>query len=414
MDYNKIRIQLETKLGDELYDTMEGQILEDIIRNAKIEKYDNEWKYILEGHSFKVTREMAPKLHQIFEEVKANLKFQEAVEFFVSSSSQVNAYSIYRIEDEHPHIVNVNSGLIERLDDQELKFVLGHEIGHLITRNAHILGLIQFVFPDWERVPLILRNKINLWQKVSELTADRFGYLASPNLEKCVSGFFKLSSGLDTSRINFDFAAFLAENDKTLEYFRSENGINLMSHPINPIRIKAIQLFSESELFKTLVKGEALTDSIFEDKIAGLIQLLTVMSSSELDQARRLFIASAGLLMAGIDDKIDDEEIQHIVATLAQFTIFPKEFLTEIANSEKVTELFNQSAHHILNTNPAERYSMMEYCVNMILCDRNIDKEEIEVLFDIGKNFGFSDKEIAQIISTEIQKNFFPDLYSFN
>jgi len=56
MQYDKLRIKLEKQLGEELYQLMQGDVIEEIIREAKIEKMQNAWKSILEGHSFKLTK----------------------------------------------------------------------------------------------------------------------------------------------------------------------------------------------------------------------------------------------------------------------------------------------------------------------------------------------------------------------
>ena len=190
MNYDRIRIELEQKLGDDLYNLMQGEIIEAILKEAKIEKIENEWKFILEGHSFKVNSRMAPRLDRLIGEVLKGLHFNEGIDFYVTNNPELNAFSISRLEEDQAHIVNLNSGLVERLDDDELKFVIGHEIGHLISKNAGIMKLVQFIFPNPAKAPLLITHKITLWKKLSELTADRFGFIASPRLDKCFSGFF--------------------------------------------------------------------------------------------------------------------------------------------------------------------------------------------------------------------------------
>jgi hypothetical protein len=324
MDVAKIRIGFEQSIGKELYTLMDGEILEEIIKKAKIEKIENEWKFILEGHSFRVTKEMMPTLHSVCLEVKAKLEFNEDIDFYINNSPELNAFSISRIENDQPHLISINSGLLERLDDDELKFIIGHEIGHLITHNADISRLISFVFPHDNKIPLIIYHKIRLWEKLSELTADRFGYMASPNLEKCVSCFFKLSSGLDTKSINFDYSAYLTENERILNYFKTEKGTNLLSHPINPMRIKAIELFSKSELYQNIInKQDKEEDKVLEEQIDTLTDILMVLSNSQIDRLRSYFIASAGIIVSGIDKQIDKEEIEKIIYELSYLSIFP-------------------------------------------------------------------------------------------
>ena len=414
MDYEKIRIKLEEDLGNELNRTMHGDIVSNLLKEAKIEKIENEWKFMLEGHSFKVNKSLAPRLASVFEEVQKTLEFEEPIDFYVTNSSQVNAFSISRLEDDDVHIINFNSELVERLDDEELRFVIGHEIGHLISRNAHITKLIQFIFPDPQRMPLILTHKITLWRKLSELTADRYGFIASPSLEKSASGFFKLSSGLNSKRINFDFKAYLEENDKILEFFRQESSTNLLSHPINPIRIKAVQLFSDSATYKSVSESSPVeTDEKLDKEVNDLIEILLTLSSSELDHYRKHFIAAAGIIMSNLDEKMTQPEYENIIKTLSQFTIFPKLFLEEVHKQGKPDEVLANAAQNIVKLNPGERYTLFEFMVGMALTDRQLFKQEISFLYNVGENFfGFPRKEIAQIISNMINQTFMPNIYS--
>jgi Zn-dependent protease with chaperone function len=407
-----IRIPLEKQLSTQLFELIEGDVIEALLKEAKIERFENEWKYLLEGHSFKVTQDMASRLYNLFQEVKKKLEFDEDIDFYVTNNAAVNAFAISSLEEGEANIINVNSGLIERMDDDELRFIIGHEIGHLISKNAQITKVIRFVYPEPDKIPILLYHKVNLWNKLAELTADRYGYIASPKLEKIISNFFKLSSGLDPERIHFDYKAYLAENEAIIEYFKANRGKNVSTHPINPIRIKGLLAFSESETYKRIAKGEELVaeeqlDNILND----LIQILMTLSSSELDYHRGNFMAAAGLLIASADKSMDEDELERIIGTLSSQMIFPQEMLGNIHNSGKVQDIFYGSAGEILKMNPGERYGMFEYLVSIALSDRKIFKEEIDFLYHVGEQFGFTRKEIAQIIANMIQREFVPNVY---
>ncbi|MEI6155570.1 MAG: TerB family tellurite resistance protein, partial [Deltaproteobacteria bacterium] len=254
---------------------------------------------------------------------------------------------------------------------------------------------------------------IQLWLKLAELSADRYGYIASPNLEKCVSGFFKLASGLTAERINFDYTAYLTENERILGFFRDNKAGNLMSHPINPIRIKAIQLFSESETYKAVLENKQLEkDDTLAGQITDLIQILLVLSSSEADYHRKYFIAAAGILIAVVDGNMNEHEFEAILKQLSDFTIFPAGFLQEIMESGKVQEIMETSAKTLLGLNPGDRFPMFEMLMNIVIADKDISREEIAFLYNYGESvFNFSRKEIAQILADGIQKKFMPKIY---
>jgi Zn-dependent protease with chaperone function/uncharacterized tellurite resistance protein B-like protein len=413
MNYDLIRIPLEKELSRQLYDLIEGDIMSSVLKEAKIERFENEWKLILEGHSFKVTKELASGLYDTFQQVKAKLEFTEEIDFYVTNSPEVNAWALSASEEGEANIININSGLIERMDDDELRFIIGHEIGHLISKNANISRLIRFIFPDPDKIPVLLYHKINLWNKLAELTADRYGFIASPKLEKCVSNFFKLSSGLDPARINFDFKAYLEENERIITYFRENRGQNLASHPINPIRIKALVLFNESGLYKSLQYiGPGKEDPALAEKVDELTGILMTLTSSELDTHRINFMAAAGLLIAGADNEITTQELERVMAMISRVMIFPRELVEQIHSSGKVMEIFNSSAQAIISQNPGERYTLFEFMVGVALSDRQIFQQEIDLLYKVGEYFGLTSKEAAQMIAQSIQQEFMPDIYA--
>lgn len=410
MKNNDIRVDLEIELESNLFQTLEGKLVEKIIAEANYEPEENIWKNILEGHSFKVTEKMSPKLFHIFHDVKNKLNYKKNIDFYITNSAELNAFALTRSDDKDTDIININSALISMFDDDELRFVVGHEIGHLITRYARVVRLINFIFPDPEKVPLILAHRIELWQKVSELTADRFGFIASPNVEKCVSGFFKMASGLSTDRIDFDYKAYLIDNEKILDYFTQNR--NMFTHPVNPLRIKAIKLFSESSLYEDFKnEKEFNTDQVLNAEMDKLIDMLQTISTSPMDAFRKQFLASAGLIMANIDKNINDDEYESILESLSNYTVFPHEYLSEICNTS-TEEVFKSSISNIIQQNPAERFQLLQYMANIAMSDNSIFNKEINFLFEVGESLlGLTRREIAQILAATLQQGFIPELY---
>ena len=413
MNHKAIRIPLEIQLGQELYQQIQGKVLESILREAKIEKTENYFKNILQGHSFKVSEKLAPRLYNSFAEVKAKLEFDEPIEFYITNNPELNAFAVSRLEEDESHIININSGLIDKVDDDELKFIVGHEIGHLISNNAIIAQLLNFVFPDQSESPLMMQHKIAVWDKLSELTADRFGFMACGRIDKVLSCFFKMASGLSVERLNFDPKAFSLENEEILKYFKETGSGNLLSHPINPIRIKAVELFETSVLYQNLLSGAELTiDKVLDDQISELIQSLMVISNSPVNYHRTSFIASAGLIVAGIDKAIEPDEYKRIIEELSAFTVFPKQILNQMIEENKIELFFEKSVKALLKINPGEKNMMMEYIINIIIADSVISDSEFEFIFDFGIKLGFERKEIAQIFASSIQEQFMPNIYS--
>ncbi len=411
MNYDLIRLPLEKQLGTELFNTLEGDILNDIMAEGKVEGMAFDYHRMLQGHSFKASAQLAPGLFGIFQEVVETLEFTEPLEFFINNSPELNAFAVASLTPDKPHIINVNSGLIEKLTDRELRFVVGHEVGHLISRNASIATLINFVYPNPGRMPVLLQHKISLWEKMSELTADRFGFIACNDLQATISGFFKIASGLFTERVKLDYQAYLEENERILEVFRENGAGNNLSHPINPIRIKAVQLYAASDLHKSVYE-QAIEDKVLNAGIEELTRALLVLGTSPLDHYRKQFVATAGLILSNVDSEINDEEYETILNTLSNFTIFPLEYLDSIVKSGKIGDLFAESIAKILEINPSDRFAMLNMLISLAHSDRRISRNEIAFMFEVGTQMmGMSRKEIAQLIAENIQQGFNPELF---
>ena len=399
-------LPLEVELSTQIYNALQGNVVEEIIKMAKIPFSDNYYRSMLEGHSFKVEEGTLSRYYNIFNEIKETLQFTEPVDFYITGDPSVNAFAIASQEEGEPNIINVNSSLIQLMTDDELRFVIGHEMGHLINKNATLVKLINFVFPHGATIPITLQYKIRLWQQLSELVADRFGYMAMPNLNVCISAFFKMSSGMDFNKMDMKVEAFLEDNKKRLEYFRNDKGINFATHPINPIRVEALNQFSKSVFFNE--NGTSKED--LENGMNDLIEILLKVRNTELDSNMAKFIATAGLIIANCDENISENEIDLIFSELSVLEIFPKTYLEDIAQSD-VVETFKESIKKLLELNPETREAMLRYLISIALADKDINVKEVELIFNIAAGeLGYSPMETAQIFSQMIQIDFTPSM----
>lgn len=140
-----------------------------------------------------------------------------------------------------------------------------------------------------------------------------------------------------------------------------------------------------------------------------LISILLKVGDSDLDEHTARFIASAGLLVASTDEDINKEEYDKIIQSLAALKIFPKEFLDEIIKGD-VAEIFNESVQKMLEINPGLKEGMLQYMIQIVLSDKIIAKEEVELIYQFGNSIGLSDMEVATAIAESIQQCYVPSL----
>ena len=306
-------LPLERELGKQIYQALQGPVVETILKSAKDGSGDDYWRSRMEGHCMKVEKDILPDLYAMCQEVKERLNFKDAVDFYVTGDSTLNAFSVAAEDEDHPHIVNINSAMFDLMSEEELRFVIGHELGHIMNKDSALKRLIFFVFPpDNTNPPITLQYKIRLHDQLAELVADRYGFLANGNLNACVTAFYKMSSGLDLAKMSVSIDALLSDNRKRLDYFMNGKGLSRHDHPVNPIRVQAINLFATA-------KGE----KELEDGMDELINILLKVGNGPLDEDLSVFIASAGLIVANIDDRVTEKEIEHIIQNLANLQSSP-------------------------------------------------------------------------------------------
>lgn len=395
------QIELEKMLSSQIHDALHGGIVRNILEMSSADQGSDYWKNAMEGHSFKVEKRLMSHLYDLFYDVKERLGFTEDIDFYITGDASVNAFAVASSKKGDPNIINVNSGLIDLMTDDELRFVVGHEIGHLMNKNKELMNLIYFVFPPNVQQPLVLQYKIRLWQQLSELVADRYGYMAIPDLGVCVSAFFKIASGLDLGKIDMQMDMFIEENLKRLDYFKNGQGLSHGSHPVNPVRVQSLNLFATCR-----------SDEELEEKMEEVIQILLKLRNSELDFYTGCFIASAGLMVASADEQITEKEVEQILTHLSSYQMFPRQFLDTICK-ENVQEVFMESVKRILEINPGMRDCLFDYMVGVVLADKMFNENEVGFLFTVGENvFGYTNKEIADRLASAIQSNFVPSFES--
>ena len=393
-------LDLERQLGSQIYTALQGPVVEEVLRKTKISSSDAYWRSNMEGHCLKVQPDLLPDFYALCQEVKERLNFTEPVDFYITGDASVNAFSLAAEDKGEPHIVNVNSALFDLMTQDELRFVIGHELGHLINKDTALSRLINFVFPPNSNVPVSLQYKIRLHAQLAELVADRYGFMATGSMDVCVTAFFKMASGLDLAKMNVSLDALIADNNRRLEYFLKDKGVSRASHPVNPIRVQALNLFANATSEEELQQG-----------MDELISILLKVGDTELDEHLARFIASAGIIVAMADKEVHEEEFNQILDSLASLKIFPRQFLDEVSEGD-VGETFNQAVGGILNLDPSMRRGLLDYMIHITMSDKKIASEEVELLYHFGDNIGFSEKEVAASIAEAIQKSYVPSLES--
>ncbi|MFV2090960.1 MAG: M48 family metallopeptidase, partial [Pseudomonadales bacterium] len=121
--------------------------------------------------SVRLSDAMAPDLHRIARECSTRLELGIELELYVFASPVYNAMC-FKPEDGRLFVMFASS-LLESFDDAELKFVMGHELGHHVYRHHDIP--IGYILRGENRPDPRLALDLFTWSRYAEISADRAG-----------------------------------------------------------------------------------------------------------------------------------------------------------------------------------------------------------------------------------------------
>ena len=188
--------------------------------------------------SMQIKNDLFPKIYQSINEVKEILQLDDIYNFYVNpDNSSANAYCKVMPRSDRADII-FTSRLIELLDVNELKYIVAHEIAH--HQYQH------YLYPNPKDAENHLRyfNLINL-QKNAEISADRLGFTVLGDLEQTMKAMIKISSGLSSEYIKYNFDNFMNQLED-LKKLESNPYLMNSSHPSIFTRAQAVLWFSQS------------------------------------------------------------------------------------------------------------------------------------------------------------------------
>jgi len=161
------------------------------------------WTYVrwhiieLQGSNFKITEESCPDLFNLVKEVEATLDISDSPEIYTQWGYSVNGYTTGTRGNT---LMVLNSGTVDMLSDEQLRFVVGHEMGHIKSNHVLYHMMAQFFPMLAGMVPVVggfvgtsLELVLMYWYRMSEFTADRAGLLACQDKDAALSAIVKMA-----------------------------------------------------------------------------------------------------------------------------------------------------------------------------------------------------------------------------
>ena len=258
--------------------------------------------------SVRLSPRMAPDIHRMADECAAKLEIGIPHELYVYSGAAFNA-ACFKPQDDRLSVM-FSSALLEAFEDGELRFVIGHELGHHVYKHHDIP--IGFILRGRTRPDPRVALQLFTWSRYAEISADRAGAFCASDTVSVSRALFKLASGLSGKTIEFHLDDFLAQVD-AMQVEDAEPGQGaptedwFSTHPFSPLRVRALKLFDESQL----VRDGGYDRAELEMKVSSLMSLMEpsyLEGRTEAAESMRRLLFAGGLLVANANDHISEEE----------------------------------------------------------------------------------------------------------
>lgn len=216
-----------------------------------------------QANSVEVSHRQYAHVHQLYQDVLRTLDAPEPYPLFISQTPMVNA-GAYGMD--RPFVL-LNSGTVHLLDDDELQYVMAHEVGHILS--GHVLYrtmlviLVQLAERGFPIVGLAARGILIAlleWYRKSELSADRAGLLGVQDPRVVYRAMLKMAGGGRSDEMNV--TAFLEQAEA---YRESEDVadsvfkvLNLLgtTHPFYVLRVSELREWLESGDYDRILRGD--------------------------------------------------------------------------------------------------------------------------------------------------------------
>lgn len=210
--------------------------------------------------SIEVGPQQYSNIHKLAEDCAHRLGIAPP-QIYIQDNSCYDAYTF--TTDDIESIIVLSSGIVNSLKPEELKFVIGHECGHIhnlhgiyntvieIMTNELVEEILNTV-PTNGVLNLLLQGTVTMffkrWSRCAEITCDRAGLICCTDLNTAIGTIVKLVTGGGHSSEQINIELYREQISNNLSH--PIQLIELLSpNPLIPKRIKALEYFSECETF---------------------------------------------------------------------------------------------------------------------------------------------------------------------
>jgi Zn-dependent protease with chaperone function len=202
--------------------------LDTVVRKLIELKYERAYRQAFLASSVRLGPKQLPEIWAIYEDVLATLDAPDVYDLYIFEDPRLNAMTIGAGKP----IIILHSALVSTADEGELRTVLAHEVGHVLSDHVLYSTALQVLLAlGVPRLPLLaglpiaaVRASLLEWFRAAELTCDRAATLVNRDPLATCRTMMVMAAGVPSSRLNLD--AFLQQ---ATEYELGGSGYDKLS-----------------------------------------------------------------------------------------------------------------------------------------------------------------------------------------
>lgn len=241
-----------------------------LLRRLHGDYIEKSFRMLNTAERVRVTAKQCPKIHELVREGCTVLDIAEMPEVYITTTYNLNGLS-FGIKK---FTMILTTGLVDLLTEDELRFVVAHELSHIKCNHMMyktLLYLLAFVgteiFGIFFKVAAItflpLEMKLRAWERKAEFSCDRGGLLVVQNPEIAQTALVKLAGASKSLLPSVNMEEILKQADE-LKDMDEEFFVRAMkiyhnmfrSHPFPIIRIKEVHNWSQSNQYQRIISGD--------------------------------------------------------------------------------------------------------------------------------------------------------------
>ncbi len=396
--YRGDRKALAELLADAEFSSTVNQLLSDL-------KPYNARKDLL-TKALKITRGMMAGLYQVTDHCAKTLKLNAEIEVYVNQDSRFNAACYPPMKDKV--LLFLTSSLLEKFTQQELAFVIGHELGHYLFEHTRFP--VDYILQNHGgRLSPLHAMKLYAWIRNAEITADRVGMICCGDFDVAANTFFKLSSGITTALFQFNLKDYLSQlEDLQGEVTGQEADPQdwFSTHPFNPMRLKALEVFIEGQAYHQLTgkTGGRLTSEQVENQVSDLMKIMEptyLQDTGDVGTKARRYLLGAGFLVVGANGVIVRPEVQALSAVVGA-QVSPDEiremFNRPVPEVKEMVQGLSKDLSALMTG--VQKLQLVRDLIVISYADGAIDEAELNCLVWLCEGLGVDPRFIEQVLSS--------------